>query len=191
LDKDTTGVMVLGKTEEAMTALSMQFFERTVERRYLALVWGDVESDGTIEGHIGRNRRNRKIQAVFPDGEEGKHAVTHFTVLERLGPVTLVECKLETGRTHQIRVHMEHIGHPLFGDVSYGGNRAVKGVRGGKYQAFLNNCFELLPRQALHARSLGFTHPETGEWHEFDTPLPSDIQEVIEKWKAYLGGLSA
>ena len=117
--------------------------------------------------------------------------MTHYSVLERLGPVTLTECKLETGRTHQIRVHMEHTGHPLFGDASYGGNRAVKGVRGGKYQAFLNNCFERLPRQALHARSLGFTHPDTGEWMEFDTPLPEDMQDVLSKWKAYLGGLSA
>ena len=191
LDKDTTGVMVLGKTEDAMTALSLQFFERAVERRYLALVWGDLETEGTIRGHIGRNRRNRKIQAVFPNGEEGKHAVTHYSVLERLGPVTLTECRLETGRTHQIRVHMEHIGHPLFGDPSYGGNRAVKGVRGGKYQAFLNNSFELLPRQALHAKSLGFTHPETGKWLEFDTPLPTDMEDILERWKAYLGGLSS
>jgi 23S rRNA pseudouridine1911/1915/1917 synthase len=165
LDKDTTGVMVLGKTEKAMTSLSQQFFERSVDRRYLALVWGDMEKDGTIEGHIGRNRRNRKIQAVYVHGDEGKHATTHYEVLERLGPVTLVKCKLETGRTHQIRVHMEHNGHPLFGDESYGGNRAVKGVRGGKYQAFLNNCFDVLPRQALHARSLAFTHPATQERH--------------------------
>jgi 23S rRNA pseudouridine1911/1915/1917 synthase len=190
LDKDTTGVMVLGKTEEAMTSLSMQFFDRTVERRYVALVWGDIEADGTIEGHIGRNRRNRKIQAVFPNGEEGKHAVTHYHVLERLGPVTLVECKLETGRTHQIRVHMEHMGHPLFGDVSYGGNRPVKGVRGGKYNAFLNNCFELLPRQALHARSLSFAHPKTEEWKEFDTPIPADMVEILSRWKAFLGGIT-
>lgn len=190
LDKDTTGVMVLGKDENAMTALSMQFFDRTVERRYIALVWGDLDADGTIEGHIGRNRRNRKIQAVYPDGEEGKHAVTHYKVLNRLGPVTLVECKLETGRTHQIRVHMEHIGHPLFGDESYGGNRAVKGVRGGKYQAFLNNCFELLPRQALHAKSLGFHHPDSNEWMQFETELPGDMLEIVDRWTNYLGGMT-
>mgnify|MGYP006162053767 FL=1 len=189
LDKDTTGVMVLGKTEQAMTSLSLQFFKRTVDRRYLALVWGDLEANGVIEGHIGRNRRNRKIQAVYKHGEEGKHAITHFEALERLGPVTLVECKLETGRTHQIRVHMEHQGHPLFGDVSYGGNRAVKGVRGGKYQAFLNNCFEVLPRQALHARSLSFTHPETKERMAFETSLPQDMTTVIDRWKSYLGGV--
>ena len=189
LDKDTTGVMVLGKTEQAMTSLSQQFFERSVDRRYLALVWGDLEEDGTIEGHIGRNRRNRKIQAVFPHGDEGKHATTHYTVLERLGPVTLLECKLETGRTHQIRVHMEHSGHPLFGDVSYGGNRAVKGVRGGKYQAFLNNCFEVLPRQSLHAKSLAFTHPTSHERLVFEAKLPMDMHTVIDRWKSYLGGV--
>ena len=189
LDKDTTGVMVLGKTEKAMTSLSQQFFERSVDRRYLALVWGDLEKDGTIVGHIGRNRRNRRIQAVYVHGDEGKHAVTHYEVLERLGPVTLVKCKLETGRTHQIRVHMEHNGHPLFGDESYGGNRAVKGVRGGKYQAFLNNCFDVLPRQALHARSLAFSHPTTQERMTFETELPLDMVTVIDRWKSYLGGV--
>ena len=189
LDKDTTGVMVLGQTEKAMTSLSQQFFERSVDRRYLALVWGDMEKDGTIEGHIGRNRRNRKIQAVYVHGDEGKHATTHYEVLERLGPVTLVKCKLETGRTHQIRVHMEHNGHPLFGDESYGGNRAVKGVRGGKYQAFLNNCFDVLPRQALHARSLAFTHPATQERMTFETELPQDMVTVLDRWKSYLGGV--
>lgn len=190
LDKDTTGVMVLGKTEEAMTALSLQFFERTVNRRYMALVWGDLDADGSIEGHIGRNRRDRRIQAVYPNGEEGKHAKTNFFVRERLGPVTWVECQLETGRTHQIRVHMAHQGHPLFGDVSYGGNRAVKGVRGGKYQSFLNNCFDILPRQALHAKSLGFIHPKSGTWMEFETPVPTDVDDVLKKWRAYLQGTS-
>lgn len=186
LDKDTTGVMVLGKTERAMADLSLQFFERTVERRYLALVWGDLEGEGTVTGHIGRNHRNRKIQAVFTEGEEGKHAITHYTVIERLGPVTLIECKLETGRTHQIRVHMQHIGHPVFGDHQYGGNRAVKGVRGGKYQAFLHNCFEILPRQALHARSLAFKHPISGEWQSYETALPQDIETILGRWKSYL-----
>ena len=155
--------MVLGKSERALTNLSEQFFERSVNRRYWALVWGDVREDGTVTGHVGRSLRDRRIQQVFEDGREGKHAVTHYRVLKRLGPVTLVECKLETGRTHQIRVHMQHIGHPLFGDPIYGGNVAVKGAPGGKYNAFLRNMFEALPRQALHAKTLGFTHPGTGE----------------------------
>jgi 23S rRNA pseudouridine1911/1915/1917 synthase len=186
LDKDTTGVMVLGKTEQAMADLSLQFFERTVDRRYLALVWGDLDEDGTIEGNIGRNHRDRRLQAVFADGYEGKHAITHYTVLERLGPVTLVECKLETGRTHQIRVHMQHMGHPLFGDVTYGGNRPVKGVLGGKYRSFLHNCFEILPRQALHARSLAFTHPGTSQRMSFETPLPQDLEQILDRWRSYL-----
>ena len=186
LDKDTTGVMVLGKTEQAMADLSLQFFERTVDRKYLALVWGDIAADGTMEGHIGRSRRDRKIQEVYADGSEGKHATTHFKVLERLGPVTLIECKLETGRTHQIRVHLQHMGHPLFGDNQYGGNRAVKGVLGGKYQSFLHNCFQILPRQALHARSLTFTHPGTSARMVFETELPEDFQQILERWRSYL-----
>jgi len=190
LDKDTTGLMVLGKTERSLTELSEQFFERTVERRYHALVWGDVSEDGTIEGHVGRSRSNRTVQAVYPDGDEGKHAVTHYRVVERLGPVTLVECKLETGRTHQIRVHMQYIGHPLFGDPRYGGNVAVKGSPGGKYNSFLRNCFDILPRQALHAKTLGFTHPKSGEFMNFDSAIPQDMADVIEKWKVYLGGIA-
>jgi len=190
LDKDTTGLMVLGKTERSLTELSEQFFERTVERRYHALVWGDVKEDGTIEGHIARSRTNRTVQAVFPDGDEGKHAVTHYRVLERLGPVTLLECKLETGRTHQIRVHLQYIGHPLFGDPRYGGNVAVKGAPGGKYNSFLRNCFSILPRQALHAKTLGFTHPKTKKFVSFESELASDMSEVISKWKAYLGGVA-
>lgn len=186
LDKDTTGLMVLGKTERAMTDLSNQFFERTVERRYWALVWGDLESDGIVEGHIGRSSRDRKIQMVYPDASTGKHAVTHYKVLERFGPVTLVECKLETGRTHQIRVHMQHIGHPLFGDVQYGGNRAVKGVQNGKYTQFLHNCFEQLPRQALHAKTLGFVHPESEQWLSFDSEMPDDMNYILGKWRNYL-----
>jgi len=190
LDKDTTGLMVLGKTERSLTELSEQFFERTVERRYHALVWGDVSEDGTVEGHVGRSRSNRTVQAVFPDGDEGKHAVTHYRVLERLGPVTLVECKLETGRTHQIRVHMQYIGHPLFGDPRYGGNVAVKGSPGGKYNSFLRNCFSILTRQALHAKTLGFTHPKTKKFVSFESEVPSDMQEIIEKWKVYLEGIA-
>ena len=190
LDKDTTGLMVLGKTERSLTELSEQFFERTVERRYQALVWGDVSEDGTIEGHVGRSRSNRTVQAVFPDGDEGKHAVTHYRVLERLGPVTLIECKLETGRTHQIRVHLQHIGHPLFGDPRYGGNVAVKGSPGGKYNSFLRNCFSILPRQALHAKTLGFTHPKTNKFVSFESDLPEDFKDVFEKWKVYLEGIA-
>lgn len=190
LDKDTTGLMVLGKTERSLTELSEQFFERTVERRYHALVWGDVSEDSTIEGHVGRSRSNRTVQAVYPNGDEGKHAVTHYRVVERLGPVTLVECKLETGRTHQIRVHMQYIGHPLFGDPRYGGNVAVKGSPGGKYNSFLRNCFDILPRQALHAKTLGFTHPKSGEFMNFDSDIPQDMADVIEKWKVYLGGIA-
>ena len=188
LDKDTTGLMVLGKTEQSLTDLSEQFFERSVERRYWALVWGDVLADGTVEGNVGRSHRDRRVQQVFPDGRDGKHAVTHYRVLERIGPVTLVECKLETGRTHQIRVHMQHIGHPLFGDPSYGGNVAVKGAPGGKYNAFLRNMFEALPRQALHAKTLGFRHPGSNERVHFSSELPSDMEEVLVKWRNFMGG---
>jgi 23S rRNA pseudouridine1911/1915/1917 synthase len=188
LDKDTTGLMVLGKSERALTDLSEQFFERSVERRYWALVWGDVSADGTVEGHVGRSLRDRRVQQVFADGREGKHAVTHYRVLERMGPVTLVECKLETGRTHQIRVHMQYIGHPLFGDPVYGGNVAVKGAPGGKYNAFLRNMFDALPRQALHAKTLGFTHPGTQERMHFNSDLPEDMSAVIDKWRTFVGG---
>lgn len=190
LDKDTTGLMVLGKTERSLTELSEQFFERSVERRYQALVWGDISEDGTVEGHVGRSRHNRTVQAVFPDGEEGKHAITHYRVLERLGPVTLIECKLETGRTHQIRVHMQYIGHPLFGDPRYGGNVAVKGSPGGKYNSFLRNCFSKLTRQALHAKTLGFTHPKTKKFVSFESDIPSDMKEILEKWRIYLLGIA-
>jgi len=188
LDKDTTGLMVLGKSERALTDLSEQFFERSVERRYWALVWGDVSADGTVEGHVGRSLRDRRVQQVFADGREGKHAVTHYRVLERMGPVTLVECKLETGRTHQIRVHMQYIGHPLFGDPVYGGNVAVKGAPGGKYNAFLRNMFDALPRQALHAKTLGFTHPGTQERMHFNSDLPEDMSAVLDKWRTFVGG---
>jgi len=187
LDKDTTGLMVIGKTESAMVNLSEQFFERTTERRYHALVWGEVAEDGKVEGHIGRSYKDRKVQAVFPEGDEGKHAVTHYRVLERLGPVTLVECKLETGRTHQIRVHMQYIGHPLFGDKTYGGAQIVKGLPSGKYNQFVANSFDILPRQALHAKSLGFTHPGTGEFMQFESDLPADMIAVLDRWRRYLG----
>lgn len=187
LDKNTTGIMVIAKTEHAMTHLSNQFFERTTERRYNAIVWGDFEEDeGTVTGNVGRSLKNRKIMNVFPDGDFGKHAVTHYKVLQRFGYVTLIECKLETGRTHQIRVHMKHIGHTLFNDFEYGGDSILKGTSFAKYKQFINNCFEILPRQALHAKSLGFTHPTTGEWMQFDSELPEDMQMVLKKWETYV-----
>jgi 23S rRNA pseudouridine1911/1915/1917 synthase len=186
LDKHTTGLMVVAKTEDALVHLAKQFYDRTTERRYHALVWGDLAEDsGTITGHLGRSLQNRKLMTVFPDGEYGKHAVTHYTVLERLGYVTLVECKLETGRTHQIRAHMKHIGHPLFNDLEYGGDKILKGTTFTKYRQFIENCFELLPGQALHAKTLGFEHPVTGEYLRFDSDLPDGFQQVIEKWRTY------
>jgi 23S rRNA pseudouridine1911/1915/1917 synthase len=186
LDKLTTGLMVIAKTEEALTDLSMQFYDRTTERRYNALVWGDVDEDGTIEGHLGRSLKNRKVMDVFPDGEYGKHAITHYKVLQRFGYVTLVECKLETGRTHQIRVHMKYIGHPLFGDPEYGGDKILKGTSFTKYRQFVENCFKTCPRQALHAKTLGFTHPVSGERLQFDSELPDDMKALLEKWENYI-----
>jgi 23S rRNA pseudouridine1911/1915/1917 synthase len=185
LDKNTTGVMVIAKTDYSLTHLAKQFFDRTTDRRYTALVWGDVEKDGTVTGHIGRSIQDRKVFVVYEDGSQGKHAVTHYKVLERLGYVTLVECKLETGRTHQIRVHMKYIGHTLFGDFEYGGDKVLKGTTFAKYKQFVENCFEILPRQALHARTLGFMHPTKGEWMQFETPLPADMTEVLERWRRY------
>lgn len=187
LDKNTTGVMVIAKTEHALSHLGKQFFDRTIERRYQALVWGDFEEEnGTVEGNVGRSLQNRKVMSVFPDGEFGKHAITHYKVLKRFGYVTLVECKLETGRTHQIRVHMQHLKHPLFNDEDYGGDRILKGTSFTKYKQFINNCFDILPRQALHAKSLGFEHPATGEWLHFETDLPEDITKLLEKWDGYI-----
>ncbi len=187
LDKNTTGVMVVAKTEHALSHLGKQFFDRTIERRYQALVWGDFEEEnGTVEGNVGRSLQNRKVMSVFPDGEFGKHAITHYKVLKRFGYVTLIECKLETGRTHQIRVHMQHIKHPLFNDEDYGGDRILKGTSFTKYKQFINNCFEILPRQALHAKSLGFEHPATGEWLHFETDLPEDMTKLLEKWDGYI-----
>jgi len=186
LDKHTTGVMVVGKTEEALMGLGKQFFDRTTTRRYRALVWGDLEEGGTITGHIGRSLKNRRVMNIFEDGDYGKHAVTHFSVIKRYGYVTLVECRLETGRTHQIRAHMKHIGHPLFNDYDYGGNKILKGTSFTKYRQFVENCFKLLPGQALHAKSLGLTHPRTGERMEFESDLPSGFQEILAKWEHYL-----
>lgn len=187
LDKNTTGVMVIAKTEHALSHLGKQFFDRTIERRYQALVWGDFEEeDGTVVGNVGRSLQNRKVMSVFPEEEFGKHAITHYKVLKRFGYVTLIECKLETGRTHQIRVHMQHIKHPLFNDEDYGGDRILKGTSFTKYKQFINNCFEILPRQALHAKSLGFEHPATGEWMHFETELPEDMTKLLDKWDGYI-----
>jgi 23S rRNA pseudouridine1911/1915/1917 synthase len=186
IDKDTSGVMISAKNELAQAKLAAQFFHHTIDRHYLALVWGDFkENQGTITGNIGRSSRDRKVFAVFPDGSQGRHAVTHYNVIERLGYVTLLDCKLETGRTHQIRVHFQHIKHPLFGDETYGGNVILKGTTFSKYKQFVNNCFEILPRQALHARSLAFAHPTTTEWLQFHSELPVDMAIVIEKWRNY------
>lgn len=186
IDKDTSGLLVVAKTEFAMANLSKQFFDRTTERLYYALVWGHVEDDeGTIEGNIGRSFKNRLQMDVFPDGDFGKHAVTHYKVLERLTYVTLVQCKLETGRTHQIRAHFKHIGHTLFNDERYGGNDILKGTTFTKYKQFVNNCFKVLPRQALHAKTLGFTHPTTGEFMKFNSDIPEDITDCLDKWRTY------
>jgi 23S rRNA pseudouridine1911/1915/1917 synthase len=187
IDKDTTGLMVVAKNESSMSHLINQFFYHTIERRYWALVWGDPEEDsGTIVGNIGRNPNDRRLFMVFPEGEEGKHAVTHWRVLERFYYTTLVECRLETGRTHQIRVHMKSLGHTLFGDPRYGGNQILKGTIYSKYRQFVENSLSILPRQALHAKVLGFTHPRTGEYMRFEAELPADIEKVIERWRDYV-----
>jgi len=186
IDKNTTGLLVLAKTDKAMRQLAKQFFDHTVKRHYMALVWGDIEKDeGTIIAHVGRNTRFRKLFEAYPDGDYGKEAITHYKVIERFGYVTLVQCRLETGRTHQIRVHMKYIGHPLFNDDTYGGDRIVKGTVFTKYKQFVDNCFAICKRQALHAKTLGFTHPHTGEEIFFESPLPEDIEQVIEKWRKY------
>ncbi len=186
LDKDTSGIMVIAKDEFTMMHLANQFFKRTIQRNYSALVWGDfVEDKGTIEGHIGRNLRFRKIMDVFPEGDHGKEAITHYKIIERFGYVTLVDVKLETGRTHQIRVHMAHIGHPLFNDETYGGDRIVKGTVYSKYKQFVENCFSILPRQALHARTLGFYHPVLKKDLFFESKLPEDFSSLVEKWRNY------
>jgi 23S rRNA pseudouridine1911/1915/1917 synthase len=186
IDKDTSGLLVIAKTEYAMTHLAKQFEDKTSEREYIALVWGNViDDEGTITGNIDRHVKDRMQMAVFPDGDRGKHAVTHYKVLERFGYVTLVSCKLETGRTHQIRVHMKYIGHTLFNDERYGGNLILKGTTFTKYKQFIENCFKILPRQALHAKTLGFEHPTTKEFMRFDTQLPQDMQDCIEKWRNY------
>ena len=186
IDKNTTGLLVVAKTAEAAASLAKQFFNHTVSRKYVALVWGNIEKDeGTIVAHVGRHQRFRKMFDAYPEGEHGKHAITHYKVLERFNYVTLVECVLETGRTHQIRVHMKHIGHTLFNDWEYGGDKILKGTIYTKYKQFVDNCFDLCPRCALHARTLGFRHPVTGKDIFFESPLPLDMQLVIEKWQHY------
>ncbi len=191
IDKDTSGLLVIAKNENAMNHLAKQFFNKTTQRKYVALVWGNIEEDeGTIEGNIGRHPRNRMWMTVYPEGEDGKHAVTHYKVLERFRYVTLVECQLETGRTHQIRVHMKYKGHTLFNDERYEGDRILKGTTFTKYKQFVDNCFKILPRQALHAKSLGFEHPTTGEQMHFEIPTPDDIMNAIEKWRTYTNATS-
>lgn len=187
IDKDTSGLLLIAKTPDAKTNLGLQFFNKTTKRKYRALVWGTVdENEGTITGNIARNPRDRMQMAVFTDPTVGKHAVTHYRVLERIGYVTLVECILETGRTHQIRVHMKHIGHVLFNDERYGGHEILKGTHFSKYKQFVNNCFEVCPRQALHAMTLGFVHPATGEEMNFTSEMPHDMSLLLDKWRSYI-----
>lgn len=186
IDKDTSGLLVIAKTPDAKTHLGKQFFNKTTKRQYIALVWGDFnDNNGTVTGNIARNPKDKLQMAVFEDPNIGKHAVTHYEVLERFGYVSLVRCILETGRTHQIRVHMRHIGHPLFNDARYGGDQILKGTTFSKYKQFISNCFNTCPRQALHAKTLGFIHPTTGKQMDFDSPIPADMTNLIEKWRAY------
>lgn len=187
IDKDTSGLLLISKNERAMTYLARQFFEHTITRKYLALVWGDLETDGTVTGYIGRSVSDRRVMTIYDDPEKGKWSVTHYKVLERMNYVTLIECQLETGRTHQIRAHMKHIGHPLFSDATYGGDRIVKGTVFSKYKQFVENCFELMPRQALHAQTLGFVHPTFKKYMYFEAPIPQDFESVLEKWRKYIG----
>jgi len=186
IDKDTTGLLVIAKTDQAMAHLAKQFEDKTTEREYIAIVWGNVKEDsGTIEGNLARHAKDRMQMAVYDDPEIGKAAVTHYKVLERFGYVTVISCNLETGRTHQIRAHMKHIGHPLFNDERYGGHLILKGTTFTKYKQFVENCFKILPRQALHAKTLGFEHPTTKEYMRFDTEVPQDMKDCIEKWRTY------
>jgi 23S rRNA pseudouridine1911/1915/1917 synthase len=187
IDKDTSGLLVIAKTDQAMTHLAKQFFDHSIERTYAALVWGEPKQDeGTIVGNIGRSLKDRKIMAIFPDGSQGKEAVTHYKVLRKIRYVSLVQCNLETGRTHQIRVHLKSIGNTLFNDETYGGNKVLRGTVFSKYEKFVENCFKICPRQALHAKSLGFIHPKTGEFMQFDTELPVEMVQVMEKWESYV-----
>jgi 23S rRNA pseudouridine1911/1915/1917 synthase len=187
IDKDTSGLLLISKNERSMTYLARQFFDHTITRKYLALVWGDIEQDGTVTGYIGRSVNDRRVMSIYDDPEKGKWSVTHYKVLERLTYVTLIECQLETGRTHQIRAHMKHIGHPLFSDATYGGDKILKGTVFSKYKQFVDNCFELMPRQALHAQTLGFKHPTLKKYIHFEAPLPEDFKSVLQKWRKYSG----
>ncbi len=187
IDKDTSGLLVIGKTERALTHLAKQFFNHTIERTYWALVWGVPDPpEGTIDVPVGRSLKDRRVTVAFPEGDHGRHAVTHYKLLQDLRYVSLVECRLETGRTHQIRAHMKHIGHTLFNDATYGGNQVLKGTVFTRYRQFVENCFKIIPRQALHAKTLGFVHPETGEQLQFDSELPDDFRNAIEKWEHYV-----
>jgi len=186
IDKDTSGLLLISKNERAMTYLAKQFYDHSITRQYLALVWGDLESDGTVEGYIGRSAKDRKVMDVYNDPEKGKWSVTHYKVIERFNYVTLIQCELETGRTHQIRAHMQHIGHPLFSDAPYGGDKIRKGTLFAKYKSFVENCFAIIPRQALHAKTLGFQHPTKKQYVHFETELPNDFSAVLEKWRNYI-----
>ena len=186
IDKDTSGLLVIAKSEQAMSGLAKQFFDHSIERKYQALVWGEPEQEGTINVNLGRSLKDRRITAPFPDGDFGRHAITHFKVLEYLRYVSHIECQLETGRTHQIRAHLKYIGHTLFNDVTYGGEQILKGTRFSKYKSFVQNCFKVIPRQALHAKSLGFIHPVTSEKMFFDSELPEDMKEALGKWRNYV-----
>nr|WP_255749869.1 RluA family pseudouridine synthase [Pontibacter liquoris] len=186
IDKDTSGLLVIAKTEYSMAYLARQFFDHSIERTYIALVWGSPKEDaGTITGHVGRSAKDRKVMTVYPEGDYGKHAVTHYKVLRRFKYVSLLQCNLETGRTHQIRAHMKYLGHPLFADATYGGDKILQGMPTGSYKTFVENAFKLMPRQALHARSLGFIHPATKAFIQFDSELPEDFRNVLEKWALY------
>ncbi len=186
IDKDTSGILVVAKTELALNKLARQFFDRTIKRTYIALVWGHFDKEtGTVEGNIGRSLRDRMKMQVFPSGDHGKTAITHYRVIESFGYVSLIECRLETGRTHQIRAHMEYIGHPIFNDERYGGNKILRGTTFTKYRQFIQNCFKIMPRHALHAQSLAFRHPETGDIMQFNSSLPDDFRQILKKWRTY------
>ncbi len=186
IDKDTSGLLLISKNERSLTYLARQFYDHSITRKYQALVWGDLVEDGTVTGFIGRSAKDRRVMDIYEEEEKGKWAVTHYKILERFGYVTLIECQLETGRTHQIRAHMKYLGHPLFSDASYGGDRILKGTVNGKYKQFVENCFALMPRQALHAETLGFIHPSTKQYLHFQAPMPADFTAVLEKWRNYI-----
>ncbi|HEY5826301.1 MAG TPA: RluA family pseudouridine synthase [Cyclobacteriaceae bacterium] len=187
IDKDTSGLLVIAKTEAALTQLAKQFFDHSIERRYWAIVWGEPDpAEGTINVNVGRSLKDRRVTTAFPEGDFGRHAITHYKVIKNFRYVSLIECKLETGRTHQIRAHMKYLKHPLFNDAMYGGNEVLKGTTFSKYKQFVDNCFKIIPRQALHAKSLGFIHPATKKWIHFESELPADFNEVIDKWEHYV-----